>query len=169
VKRGPDAWIEWYLRERERIGPRSVDPVAQRGTLLAPRCRACPSRDRRQKEAGGWACARCGCNWPSRDAYTLKGQVQAQPRNDGAERALALFVDVGAALHRFTTSRRWTWEARAYLRAIQGGTLRDIAAHGAVHWPRAPFAWNKDRVCLLVTAGRAEWRRRLARAHLCDP
>ena len=57
------------------------------------------------------------------------------------------------------------WERRAWMLCVTGQlTLRDAADEARRLWPRAPFAWNKDRVARLMAAARMRVGRQLERA-----
>lgn len=68
-------------------------------------------------------------------------------------------------------SRRWRWAVRTYFEYVlhykdhrgRGGQST-LAQSAQWRWSKAPFAWNVDRVEILIKEARSEWARRLARA-----
>ncbi len=161
----PDALVRLYVVLRESSHLRALDPVEQRGLVHATRCDRCRSKLRHPTRTGSWRCGACGASWPSEERLTLRHSVDSTPRPGSAERALALYVDLGTTIDRFRRSRRWLWHARVYLAAAlqPSWSIRQLTQEAADFWPHAPFAWRRDRVREMVVEGRAELARRFER------
>lgn len=132
-----------------------------------------------------------GSGITSRGKWTRYVHVRAvRPPGSSTEERIFGGVDM-LELHRLRDianaqlrARAYYWSTRVYFAYVlhfehvrgHGGerALASWAAnrangrHRAEAWPRAPFAWTRWRVAVLINAGRREWARRLARAGIIE-
>jgi hypothetical protein len=165
----PDSLVRTWASLCESGDLHGFDPVAQRGLVHAIRCDKCRSRIRHRTRGGDYRCGKCGVPWPSEERLTLRGAVDCSKRPGGAELRIARRLDLGVTIGAFWRARDWRWHARAYFAAVllqdeHGRTMsiRSLTLRLADHFPRAPFAWRRDRVRGMVEEGRAELARRFA-------
>ena len=169
----PDA-VLWQLLELHETlsSPRSFSALRNIGLgpvseCVNPRCRNCGLRhcqsDRRRWDAEmRLVCACCGKRWQYEVMLCGPGEMPGSRRTDLTDLRFAQLGTLIALVHKPAL-----WERRAwFVYLLEGRGLRGAAERCQRRWPRAPFAWNKDRVYRLVASARATVERELLRARL---
>jgi hypothetical protein len=165
----PDGFIRYYY-ESESEGAPGLDPIDSTGRVYAEKCGACPSRTKNPLNIGGYACGRCGADWPFEDRFVLKGIVSRQvkvrgkrvsnvpsPSPGGSERRISRRVDVGVLLAHFTTNPRWRSSAGYYIANVLGYSVRELAEKTGA---------SRSAVGRWISVARVEWSSRLEAAGL---
>ena len=171
----PDA-VLWQLLELRRTlsSPTSSGALSNIGVFPAlqcanTRCRRCGCQ-RCESRKYTWnrdlklVCTCCQRFWPPASLPCgAVGLPMARKGGVVADR-FAEFGTLVALAH-----KPRLWERRAWMvYVLDADGYRDTAVLCQRQWPRAPFAWNKDKVHRLVLSARATVARELRRARVLE-
>lgn len=164
IEPSPDELLRRYMALRHlRSSPRAFDPVAMQGLWRDRACGRCKGTKWVSTRAKGGGeidrCARCGRPWGVEVRIIPKGVIQSSPIVGAHEQRLVELATLGQMF-----SRVPLWHLRAWVVYLETRSSRDAADECQDRWPRAPFAWTRQRVLMLTRAARAAVEAAIARS-----